>query len=91
MSMHYYVIMADNPQASNHREITSLFRWAEYPESRTLVTDRWSEKEEDWIDDPTLLDITGLGGPAGFVEIEEDAAKELVSVWRRRKGRLQKS
>jgi hypothetical protein len=72
-------------------EVTSLYRWMEFPEDRTLITDRWDEGTEDWIDDPSLLDVTGLGGPAGFIEVEENAAKELVGTWRRRKGRLPKS
>lgn len=87
MPKKYYVTMIEDPKSQRNREVTGLYRWVEYPGDRTLLTDRWDEHNEDWADDPTLLDLTGLGGPAPFIEIDENAAKELVGTWRKRKGR----
>ena len=56
---------------------TLLFRWAET--NKFLLTDRWDRVRNAWMDDPTFIEVTGIGGSTDYDRISEDEAVFLIA------------
>jgi len=56
---------------------TLLFRWAET--NKFLLTDRWDRARNAWMDDPTFIEVTGIGGSSDYDRISENEAVFLIA------------
>ena len=55
---------------------TLLFRWAET--NKLLLTHRWDRVRNAWMDDPTFIEVTGIGGSTDYDRISENEAVFLM-------------
>ena len=58
---------------------TLLFRWA--MTTKLLLLDRWDRARNAWIDDPTFIEVTGIGGSLDYDLISENEALRLMVRW----------
>lgn len=55
---------------------TILFRWAKT--DKNLFLERWDTEEEEWVDAPTLMEVTGNGGSSDYDRITEAEVLEIL-------------
>lgn len=66
--MRYYIRTDDRPDSPTYKEPRSLHRMDTHEE---LILERWDPESETWVDNPSLLAVTGMGGN-GYTPIDED-------------------
>jgi hypothetical protein len=76
----YYIRLRDNPNADDYGDPKALYRFA--PE--TGLAERFDKEALRWMDDPAIIDATGIGGTENFRRVTYgDAvafARRLTSV-----------
>ncbi len=55
---------------------TVLFRW--FKSNARLLLERWDTEEEEWVDDPAFMEVTGNGGSSDYDRITEEEAQEML-------------
>jgi hypothetical protein len=82
--MRFMVRIQDNPDLENFNDPLGLFRFQVTTEQ--IVTDRFDVQREMWIDWPSMIGFTGIGGADDFIEINENEANQLIERWLDEKG-----
>lgn len=77
--MRFFVKMDDFPEAPTYQQPLSLFRFEETAE--TLIMERFDKKGRKWVDSPSLIAFTGVGGDESFEEVDEAEANRLIAMW----------
>jgi len=74
--LNYYVKIDDMPTSPTYEQPQSLHRFG-YVDG-DLVLERWDPVKREWVDDPGLLDATGITGEHNYLPISEMEAKEIL-------------
>lgn len=79
LGMRFFVKLDDLPSAPTYMQPLSLFRFEERED--TVIMERFDKKERRWVDSPSMVAWTGIGGDESFQEINEDKANQLIDQW----------
>lgn len=79
MGMRFFVKLDDLPSASTYMQPLSLFRFEETEEN--LIMERFDKNERKWVDSPSMIAFTGIGGDDNFSEVDEEEANRLIAMW----------
>jgi hypothetical protein len=77
--MRFFVYLDDLPSASTYMQPLSLFRFEET--DNRLIMERFDKKGRKWVDSPSLIAFTGIGGDESYEEVDEEEANRLIAMW----------
>ena len=61
MATQYYIEKDDRP--GHEGKPLAVYRWVDGP---PILLERFDVGKKEWVDDPSLLDATGIGGAESF-------------------------
>ena len=70
----YYVEKDDRP--GHEGEPIAVYRWVTGP---PILLERFDAKRQEWVDDPSLLEATGIGGAESFWKASEKEARTALA------------
>lgn len=74
--MKYYIREDSNPGRKTYGKPLSLHRMG--MEGGTLILERFDFAKKQWVDNPQLLDVTGIGGAVDYKEVPSAVAQGLM-------------
>lgn len=75
--MRYFVRVDQNPQSDTYEQPQSLHRLERT--SETLIVERLDKDTGQWVDNPNLISMTGIGGDEDYKEIDEGEAARIAT------------
>jgi len=78
-TMRFFKRVQDNPAMEGYGNTQALHRFQIAPDR--LLTERFDRNDLMWIDDPLLVEFTGIGGAENYIEIDEAEANTIITGW----------
>jgi len=75
--MKYYMRIDEMPESPTYEQPQSLHRMGMDDEGE-LVLEKWDAAKKEWVDNPGLLAVTGIGGEHDYLPIEPEEAEEIL-------------
>jgi len=72
----YFTRSGDNPRSKLYEQPLALYRFAVTDE--TVITEQWIPSDQEWIDNPDMIEFTGLGGAENFQEVDVSEAERVA-------------
>lgn len=69
----HYIEKDDRP--GHEGEPLAVYRWVTGP---PILLERFDPKAGEWVDDPSLLEATGIGGAESFWKASEKEARKAL-------------
>lgn len=73
----YLIRVRDNPETPDYDEAKALYRFV----PRQGIAERLDRETGKWVDDASVIDVTGIGGANNFRPIPDDEADRLLAEW----------
>lgn len=74
----YFVRIQSNPDRADYQQSLSVHRLAVTEE--TIITERWEQSDNKWVDNPDLIAFTGIGGADDYREVDLVEAEGIVKM-----------
>lgn len=78
-AMRFMIRLQDHPDLPDYNQAAGLYRF-QVTEER-VITDRFDRQRGMWVDWPSMIAFTGIGGADDFIEVNEDEANNLIQRW----------
>jgi len=77
--MRFFVKLDDLPSAPTYMQPLSLFRFEATEDA--IIMERFDKDGRKWVDSPSMIAFTGLGGEESYKEVSEQEANDLIAQW----------
>lgn len=85
MGFRYFFRVQDNPDSPDYRQPLSIHRFE--VTDVTIVTERWDTTAGTWVDNPEMIDFTGIGGATDYREVDVAEAERFLKRLGQNEGR----
>jgi len=74
MATQHYIEKDDRP--GKEGQPLAVYRWVDGP---PILLERFDIKTKEWVDDPSLLEATGIGGAESFWKATVKEARQAIA------------